>query len=285
MDIEVYEFYQSRKVNVGWKGQSAELMFVLNGTSEDHLARAAFLSVFPASFFGLLFEDADIEPVGGLFWKATARYNSTTTQSADGQGGAEPGTAPPVPSGTDPVSPEYSFDISTVTEKITQSKQTISKTRRGGLLPAPDNQKAIGVTLDGNVEGCDRMSPHMEWSVTRVFGFVTLNYFQSLYALVGTTNNATFYGFPAGTLLFIGASLQVRDGTRPTMSYKFAARPNQTDIEICTDLVVPVKKGWEYLWVSYKNVDDAGKLFMQPDAAYVERIYDPSNFALLGIGA
>lgn len=283
-DIAVYEFYQSRKVNIGFDAQSAELMFVLNGTTDDVLARAAFLAEIPATFFGLQFKNVDIEPVGGLFWKATAQYDSRVTSTADGVGGASPGETPAVPGGTDPLSPEFAFDISSVTEKITQSKSTRSKTKRGGGV-APNNEQAIGVTIDGEVEGCDRQSPHMEWSVTRVFGFVTLNYFQSLYALVGTVNNATFYGFPAGTLLFIGASLNVRDTEKVTMVYRFAARPNRTDIPICDGLTVPAKDGWEYLWVSYKNVDDANKLFMQPDAAYVERIYDTSNFAGIGIGA
>lgn len=284
MAIEVYEFYQSRRVNLAWDAQTADLMYVLNGTSDDAEARAAFLAAIPAQFFGLRFQNIDVEPVGGLFWRASAKYDSRVTEEQAGQGGTDPTTPLDVPGQNDPLGAEYAFDITAVTEKITQSKQTISKTKRGGGL-APDNQKAIGVTIDGEVEGCDRMSPHFEWSVTRIFGFVTLQYFQSLYALVGTTNNAQFYGFPIGTLLFIGASLQARDTQKVTMTYKFAARPNEVNIAICDNLTVPAKKGWEYLWVSYKNVADANKLFMQPDAAYVERIYDSSDFTLIGIGA
>ena len=46
------------------------------------------------------------------------------------------------------------------------------------------------------------------------------------------------------------------------------------------------KKGWEYLWVRYAEVEDesAQVLVKRPVAAYVEKVYDSANFAALGIG-
>jgi hypothetical protein len=41
---------------------------------------------------------------------------------------------------------------------------------------------------------------------------------------------------------------------------------------------------WEYLWVRYGDVEDQKVLVKQPESAYVERVYEPGNFALLGIG-
>jgi len=44
------------------------------------------------------------------------------------------------------------------------------------------------------------------------------------------------------------------------------------------------KKGWEYLWVRYGDVEDQKVLIKQPESVYIERVYDSANFALLGIG-
>lgn len=283
-DPFVIEFYQSRVVDIGSDNQTADLMFVCYGTDDDAVARALFASEIPALFLGIYIDTIHIEPVGGLFWKADVHYDSKITNTEEGLGDASnPNTPPANPGDSDPLGAEWSFDISVVDEKITQSKATISKTKRGPGV-APDNQKAIGISNDGEVEGCNRSSPHMEFSLTRVFGFVTLAYLRSLYTLVGTTNNASFYGYPTGTVLFIGASAKSQDNQKITISFKFAARPNETNIAICDNLTVPAKKGWEYLWVSYKNTQDNNRLFMQPDAAYVEKIYDSSNFSLIGIG-
>ena len=288
MSFVVYEFYNSRKVNIGFEKQSATLEFVGKGSTDDVEARAGFLSVIPLTFFNLLFQDVDIDCIGGDFWRATAKYDSLVTEALPGQDGSDPTTSPtpppPAPASNIPLGPEYSFDISAVQEHITQSKETISKTGRGGAN-APDNKRAIGITLDGEVQGCDRLSPHMEWSTTRIFGFVTMGYIQSLYRLVGKMNDDTFYGFQRGECLFTGASLQGKQNENVTVSLKFAAQPTELDIVICDGLTVPFKHGWDYLWVSYKNVNDAGQLTQQPNAAYVERIYDYADFRLIGIGS
>jgi hypothetical protein len=287
MSFSVQEFYESRRVNIGFEKQSAELMFVGYGSDDDVEARAGFLAVIPLTFFNLLFQDVDIEPVGGLLWKATAKYDSLVRTALPGQDGSDPTTSPtpppPAPPDSTPIGPEFSFDISAVQEHITQSKLTISQTGINGR-PVPDNNRAIGITQDGEVAGCDRMSPHFEWSTTRTFGFVTLGYFRSLYKLVGTVNDNTFYGFPSGECLFTGASLQSKQEENVTMVFKFACQPNQTFIEICPGLIVPSKKGWEYLWVSYKNVNDAGQLTQKPFYAFVEQIYDYGDFRKIGIG-
>ena len=47
------------------------------------------------------------------------------------------------------------------------------------------------------------------------------------------------------------------------------------------------KKGWEYLWVRYADVeDDAAKVLVKrPIGAYVEQVYDYASFLALGIGS
>ncbi len=58
------------------------------------------------------------------------------------------------------------------------------------------------------------------------------------------------------------------------MSYRFAVSPNEVDITI-SDITVSEKKGWNYLWVLYRESDDAAakQTIQKPVAAYVEGVY------------
>lgn len=292
MSVDLYEMYNSRRLSLTHDSQQAILEFFLKGTTDEEVARAAFQTGIPYSFEGLIIDNLDTECIGGDFWRATATYKSLSTALVDG-GLGDPGNPPPEPGAeggppeyglTEALGSEFAFDISGVSEHITQSKSTRSKTKRGGGVAA-DNKQAIGVTADGEVKGCDRISPYLEYSVTITVGFITLTYLNLLYSLVGKVNNATFNGFAAGEVLLIGVSGQSKDTAKYTITFKFACRPNENDIDICGDASLVVDKdGWQYLWVAYKNVEDVGQLFMQPDAAYVERIYESGNFSLLGIG-
>jgi len=66
---------------------------------------------------------------------------------------------------------------------------------------------------------------------------------------------------------------------------KLAASPNRTGITVGSIGGIS-KKGWEYLWVRYADVEDTGSntLVKRPVAAYVEKVYEEGNFAGLGIG-
>jgi hypothetical protein len=291
MAIEAYELYNSRRVNIGFDQQNAVLSFFCRGTTDDALARAAILSITPLVFFGLLFQDMDVNPLGGGCWTAEAKYDSAVPTENPGMGGASPPPPPPAaPGGTDALGAGFAFDISVVTENVKIAKALVTSAGRFGNVP-PDTKNLIGVTADGEVTGCDRYTPKFEWSVTRKFGFVTLNYYKTLMGLVGTTNDNTWYGFSRGENLCIGASGNGKDAANVEVTMKFAAQPNQgvvageDPIEICPGLVIQSKRGWEYLDVHYLQQPDASVLTMQPEFAYVWRIYEESNFALFGIGS
>lgn len=283
--MAVYEMYESRKTSFNRDSSSAILKFFQDGTSVEATARTNFAAAVPSTFLGMLLDNVSIDRAGWECWYCEAQYRSNITEVEDGLG--DPGT-PPVPptppSATTALGPEWSVDISAVTEKITQSKETIDSVAFGGFF-IPNNNRAIGITADGTVEGCDRVSSHVEFSISRTFGFITLGYIDLLRSLVGKTNDDTWYGFPRGSVLFMGASLQSKDASKCSVSFKFAARPNETGIEIVPGEPTVDKKGWEYLWVMYKNVQDNNVLTQQPRGVYVERIYDEADYSLIGIGA
>lgn len=286
MAAEAYEMYNSRTTTLSFDKQSAELEFFCRGTTDDVLARAALIAICPLFFQGLPFEDLDVEPVGGGVWLGHASFNSRVTESNPGQSGSAsppPPPPPPTPSSTTPLGTGWAFDISVETEKITQSKERIEARGRGASI-APDTKGAIGVTLDGTVEGVDKLKPKLEFSLTRTFDFVTFGYINDLAGLVGKTNNATFFHFDAGQVLSIGASGQCKDAEKVEVTLRFAASPNEIDIVIAPDFVGVDKKGWEYLWVSYVPNHNNNATTMIPNAVYVDRIYDAADFSIFGIG-
>lgn len=65
---------------------------------------------------------------------------------------------------------------------------------------------------------------------------------------------------------------------------RFAANPNRTGIAI-GDITGIDKKGWEYLWVRYEDVEDAGAkmIVKRPAAVCAEKVYKEGDFGLLGI--
>ena len=97
------------------------------------------------------------------------------------------------------------------------------------------------------------------------------------------TINGTTLTFQAGELLFLGASGGKTQGSGQwSITYRFAAQPNRTNIAI-GDITVAAKKGWEYLWVRYQDMEDtaAKAVVKRPLAAYVEQVYQTGNFGLL----
>lgn len=295
MPISVYEMHGSREVNKTIDGGDARLMFFAKGSTNDADIRAAFDSEIPTAFSGVPLSRITYRQIDGDYWEATAEYQPRQTQEADGGLGGETGTEPPEPgepgglpeySPTDALGNEFSFNISGQTEHITQSLQTISKTKRNGGV-APDNRRAIRITANGEVQGVDRITPRFEYSMTITVGFITLNYLQTLKSLVGTTNNATFHGQNRGEVLLLGVNGQSKDAQKYTITFHFASEENQASIDVCGDgtLIVPLKRGHEYLWVSYKETETEGVLFAQPDSAYVEEIYAQADWSQLKIGS
>lgn len=287
MAFVVDEMWNSRESNLGFKQQSMTLRWVGYGDSDEAVARAGFLAVIPNTFLGLVLEnDISIRPAGGLLWFAEATYSSVGTAVEAGQGGASPPPPPPpTPAATDPLGPEYSWDISAVTEHITQAKETVYTASLPIGSTAPDVKNAIGVTADGEVQGCDTFKSHFEWGMTRTFGYVTHGYLMDIKSLVGKTNDDTFYLRPAGTLLFMGASGSPKgSGGQVSVTFKFLEGTHETGIEIAPGLTID-KDAWHYLWVAYKNAQSEGKITQQPYAVYSQRVFDEGDFSLLGLGS
>lgn len=178
----------------------------------------------------------------------------------------------------------FQFDTGGGSAVVQSSLTTISSTAASGT--APDFENAINVTDDG-VEGSTIVAPKYSFSETHFFdvAFITPAYKSTVFSLTGAINDDTFKGFDAGEVMFLGASGALRDSNLWEISYKFEARPNQTSIAIGPTIVVPAKKGFELLWIRYRDEEDAtaGHLTKRPIAAYVEQISPDGDMSLLGL--
>jgi len=106
-----------------------------------------------------------------------------------------------------------------------------------------------------------------------------------LFGLTGKINDASFKGFAAGEVLFLGASGSRRSDDDWEIAFEFASSPNKTGLEI-GGITGIAKKGWQYLWVRYSPRPDAlAKVLIQyARYVYVHDVYEEGDFSDLGIG-
>jgi len=173
------------------------------------------------------------------------------------------------------------------TLRIVSSLETLDSYAPSGET-APDFKQAIGVTSEGgDPEGVDIVVPASKFTCEfrHPLASCTVAFQALLETMTGTINDATFYGRPAGEVLFLGADWAVGTKADPSFTYHFVRMPNLSSQTI-GDITGISKRGHDYLWVLFESeVDDAAKfLAKRPKAVYVERIYLETSFAALGIG-
>jgi hypothetical protein len=207
--------------------------------------------------------------------------------------------------GTEPLKRARSFDTTGGTQHITQGKKTGTReldfaTEGEGTADvyenrfpssAPDQKGAIAVD-ESSVNGVDIVVPQLQWqeSYDVPNAYVTNAWIRSVAGVTGTTNAASFRGFDAGEVLFMGCSgSQEWDDQRGrgpwSLTFRFVASRNVSGDKI-GDITGISKKGHEYLWVKYETAQDSSSqsLIRKPRFVYVNKVYDSSDFSKLGIG-
>lgn len=258
----IHEKFDSREATASVESPSTDLLYVVEGTDDDVVVRSLVESTIPALYLGLIFQSYHISTLGAGVWEISVRYGKKEPK--------EPGES------------SFSFDTGGGTQHITQSLETVGSHVDSGT--APDFKGAIGVTAD-SVEGADITVPVYNFTETHYIddALVTGAYKAALFSLTGRVNDGGFKGFAEGEVLFLGASGSKRGSDDWEISFRFAASPNVTGLSI-GDITGIDKKGWEYLWVRYADVEDEHVLVKQPLAVYVERVYESGDFSALGIG-
>jgi hypothetical protein len=288
MAITVYEKHSSpdgRFVNpVDEAGSTFTYMYVVLGTSDVTAATSAVAAASPVTYLAndgqiLVRQEFTPKVTGPDSWEVAVRYGTEDSRKSH---------AVPVASTW-----QFSFDTTGGSHKITQSLETLERTEADATDPAPDLNNAIG--WDGKkVNGVEIVVPKLEFNITAYYAPASVNttFMKTLARNTGRTNDAAWLGFAAGEILYLGST---GDGDVPLVSgvrskpipivHNFAASENVTNLTVGA-MTVASKNGFDYLWVRYKQVDsaDGTNIIPNPAHAYVERVYEKTDFTtLLGV--
>ncbi|AMV30187.1 hypothetical protein VT84_37695 [Gemmata sp. SH-PL17] len=293
MAIFVNESPDSREVNHGSNGGGEVLKYNVRttaGETEAQIYLAALTGSFPY-FNGFIRNDIKIAPNGAAhLWKVEISYGTTGVGGGDQPlGGAGSDGSPPTnPSGpgsdTTPLTGGFSFSYTPHKLHITHSLETISITTRLGALEE-DFHGAINVDKDGKPEGVDiPPDPSFLFKRTVARANVTPAYLRAIKNLCGKVSNAQFYEQAAGEVLYMGCDATFSQAEGWSLTHSFGGEENKINISIGPDITVPSKKGFEYLWIRYEDVNVSNRVLPRPRAAYVERVLESGNFSILEIG-
>jgi hypothetical protein len=279
MAVSLYELITSRPLESSASNRSLTAKFLAIGSNnEQEVYQAAILDT-PRSYFNLYRSSVKLSPRGGPYWDVEVSYTTIASESVLGEDPQQP----PTPDPAAPLPGNFSMSTTGGTTKITQSLQTISVTKAGGGAGV-DHKGAIGVTRD-SVEGVDIFSADPKFSFEAKRAFITLQYYNTIMRLTGTVNATPFRNHAPGECLYLGADAR-GGGDGITLTHQFASSPNRTNIVVSDEITVPVKRGWDYLWIQYVDKVDptAGFRSKRPLYAFVEQVYRYENFAQLEVG-
>jgi hypothetical protein len=290
VSINFYEKVESRGLTESREDKSIELNYVSTGSNDPVSVRAAALLDLPRVYAGLYRKDLNVRHRGGELCDINITYGLIMPGEVLGEEPEPPATLDP----DAPLPLNYSFTTSGGTTHIKQSRATVLAFRRGtvgavalgeGAGLARDYKQAINVTEgpNGEVAGVDIVTAQAEFSLDARRGFISQNYFSTLFRLTGTVNNAAFKGFLPGEVLYLGCEGKSENGAW-LLTHKFSAEPNQIDLAISPEITVTQKLGWDYLWVGYSEKPVSDNRVRTAEYAYVEQVYRKTNFAQLEIG-
>ena len=258
---------------------SIERRYYIRGTTSETVALQALLAASPPVYSDYIRGKCTVKPElidlshpEACIWDGTVPY--------------APANRPPPREPMEIGQSMYEFNTSGGTQHITQSLKSIN---RYPAATAPDHKGAIGVTGSA-VEGVDVTIPVFAWSETHVKDGADVDaaYAGTLYRLTSQTNDALWRAFGIGEVLFLGASGSRRGDDAWSIRFSFAASPDKTDKSV-GDITGIAKKGWEYLWIRYQHtistVGGVKYMVQEPEAVYIERVYEEGTFADLEIGA
>lgn len=274
MTATISEAYLSRDGSDGETYQR-ELIYYTFGDSDEAASYTVLIGACPASYDGLPIKNVRRKQVTQDVYQWTVEYRLDQNQVEQ----SNPGSSD--------YNPVLAFNMIGGTEHITTAYDTTGYVGSGGTVIGV--QKTIGIDLKtGQVRGVDKIAPVCDFSLTTQFAnsIVTNTYIADVKSLVGTTNDATFFGNAIGEVLFRGARGQKRGPDRWELSFEFSSNENKTGLEI-GDITGVDKKGWEYLDVLYKDSPTlriANRPVQVPAQVNVHQVYLSGDFSKLKIG-
>lgn len=268
------------------KGASASETYVVLGTSNEMEAvGAATSTASPIVTFG--YQDSVVVLVRS---SATAKPTSYSTWEVDVEWTEESSEKSKQRPEGQPLENmvKWSFDTTGQTQRITVAKKEVARGERSQSYPAPDMLGAIG--WDGQqLQGVDVIIPSLKITATVPYkpSEVTKEWIANLARATGKTNSKKWQGFEIGELLYIGSTgtkeVPLANGVpqqKPfDVVHSFEASENQKPYTVGPITIEEGKKGWEYAWLRFEQVDDANSVvYPKPVHAYIDQVYDEFDF-------
>jgi len=284
-----YEKADSLTFKVGAKDASAANTYVVLGTTDELTAIGAALEVSPPVYtFGL-----GLSLITLIRANANAKQTSQTTWEVDIDWAEEDSKqSQQRPEGqTIENMVKWNFDTTGQTQKITIGKRLVRKAELDPSYPAPDLGAVIN--YDGKtIHGIDKVIPSLKITATAPYAFsaVTTAFWANLSRNTGKTNSKPWQGFEAGELLYKGStgakdvplSWGVARQKPVEVTHNFEASQNQDTLKIGDITIDGGKKGWEYAWTRFEDIDSESKVvYPRPVHAYVIEVSDEVDFKQL----
>jgi hypothetical protein len=187
----------------------------------------------------------------------------------------------------DPSTWQWEYDAAPESIHVTASKQCIQVYSTG---PVPDAGTKNAIGDNGHdIEGCEIQSSSTTWSEQHQLWAtaVPFGYGDKLSSLLPFTNQASFRGYAAGRVLFLGGNLKrsSKDPEWIDASYKFKlAKQLTVSIGPISGIVVPPHHVVDCKF--QQDVDaTAHELYQKLLWVKIHRVYDPGDLSQLGIGS
>ena len=277
--MTLHERYISRNRK---KGTEAEVtfLFIVDGCTESDTDVEVYAFVYAnagTDYDGMKRKEISVEKINDAIWAAEVVFRSPTKSEVKQMDVGEN---------------KMSFEIGGGTTHITHSVATLESKPEG----APDFGRAIN--FDGKtVHGVDIHTPQYQFSETWIFkeeDATDQTYRIALAQTCNTVNAEAFRGFLAGEVMFLGCSgstagADAEGNIKWALTFKFAVSLNRSQIEIGgyrgegvgEQITIENKRGWDYLWVFFKDYPTSDGTFHLPRAAYVEQVYEDGDFSLI----
>lgn len=251
---------------------------VLNPPSKES-AMSAVIASAPSAHGGLPLKEVRFGGyVGDGNIEATAVYGSETE---DGD------------SGYDEETPTMSFDCGGGTKHLVYCGGSQRTAYRSSDCKDPGN--AIGWNGKSGdaceIAGVDIPTAQFRLTYTKVMTRAAaqdVSFMRACGSLVGKVNDATFKGWNAGEVMFLGASFSAptKGREKVVVTFNFSVQPNESNVSVAGHSVGNVD-GYDYIWTipKTKTVSSGGVVTPQLDVegVFVAQVCERASFGALGL--
>jgi hypothetical protein len=272
------ENHRSREFTISGNG-SAVLRYDIDNTYDEDEVVEEILRLAPVEFMGYVRQSAH----------ATAENDAWSVDVTYGVGGSAD-----MVGSVSVWRHEWHMRIGSQQAHRTHSLETTHKYVADG--EPTDTHNAIGVSDEGktlHIDGVDMDVSTFDWSETLYVPTSHFNasYVNNLFVQRGRVNSHAFRGpggiaFEPGEVLCLDISAEPHGLKLVAVHFDFSASPNVTDLKI-GGITNIAKKGWEYLWVWWKNIIAASTkdLAPSPKQVNIERVREDGSFLGFGLPA